>query len=63
MACLCARRKAVAIIGARIRSESSEKKGDILSVRKKDGNIEEFRKNETQQLIISYSETIARKNE
>lgn len=50
------------IIGARIRSESSEMKEHILSVKKEDGNIEEFKKNKTQRLIVSYSASRAGKN-
>lgn len=50
------------IIGARIRSESSSTKDWILSIGRTDGHIEECRKNSTQRLIVSYSETRARKN-
>lgn len=50
------------ILGARIRSESPSIKAWILSVERTDGNMEECRKNGTQRLIVSYSETRARKN-
>lgn len=50
------------ILGARIRNESPKVKDWILSVDRMDGNIEECRKSDTQRLIVSYSETRARKN-
>ena len=50
------------ILGARIRNESPSIKDWILSVDRTDGNIEECRKSSTQRLIVSYSETRARKN-
>lgn len=50
------------ILGARIRNESPKIKDWILSVDRSDGNIEECRKSDTQRLIVSYSETRARKN-
>jgi len=50
------------ILGARIRNESPKVKDWILSVDRMDGNIEECHKNDTQRLIVSYSETRARKN-
>ena len=50
------------ILGARIRSESPEIKDWILSVERTDGHIEEYRKNATQRLIVSYSDKRAKKN-
>lgn len=50
------------IIGARIRSESQSVKDWILSIDRTDGHTEECRKSGTQRLIVSYSETRARKN-
>lgn len=50
------------ILGARIRSESPKLKEWILSIEKKDGHCEECMKNETQRLIVSYSDSRARKN-
>lgn len=50
------------ILGARIRSESSDIKDWILSVDRTDGNIEEYRKNGSQRLIVSYSDKRAKKN-
>lgn len=50
------------ILGARIRSESPTIKDWILSLDKEDGNIAEIGKNGSQRLIVSYSESRARKN-
>lgn len=50
------------ILGTRIRSESPKLKEWILSIEKKDGHCEECMKNETQRLIVSYSDSRARKN-
>ena len=50
------------ILGARIRSESPRIKEWILSIEKKDGHCEACMKNETQRLIVSYSNFRARKN-
>ncbi len=50
------------ILGARIRSESPRIKEWILSIEKKDGHCEACMKNETQRLIVSYSNSRARKN-
>jgi len=50
------------ILGARIKSESPTIKDWILSVARDDGNIEECKKNETQRLVVSYSDSRARKN-
>ncbi len=50
------------ILGARIRSESPAVKDWILSVDRTDGHTEECRKSDTQRLIVSYSDTRARKN-
>lgn len=50
------------ILGARIRSESPKIKEWILSIEKKDGHCEACMKNETQRLIVSYSNSRARKN-
>lgn len=50
------------ILGARIRNESPKMKDWVLSVNRTDGNIEECRKNDTQRLIVSYSESRAKKN-
>ena len=50
------------ILGARIRSESPAIKDWILSVDRTDGSMSEYRKNDTQRLIVSYSDTRARKN-
>ena len=50
------------ILGARIRSESPAIKDWILAVDRTDGNISECRKSDTQRLIVSYSDTRARKN-
>lgn len=50
------------ILGARIRSESPAIKDWILSVDRNDGSMSECRKSDTQRLIVSYSDTRARKN-
>lgn len=50
------------ILGARIRNESPKIKDRILAVDRTDGNIVEFRKNDRQRLIISYSDARAKKN-
>lgn len=50
------------ILGARIRNESPKMKDWVLSVNRTDGNVEECRKSDTQRLIVSYSESRARKN-
>ena len=50
------------ILGARIRSESPTIKDWILSLNKEDGNIAEIGKNGSQRLIVSYSESRAKKN-
>lgn len=50
------------ILGARIRSESSKIKEWILSIEKKDGHCQECMKGKTQRLIVSYSDSRARKN-
>ena len=50
------------ILGARIRSESPAIKDWILSVDRTDGSMSEYHKNDTQRLIVSYSDTRARKN-
>ena len=50
------------ILGARIRSESSKIKEWILSIEKKDGHCQECMKSKTQRLIVSYSDSRARKN-
>lgn len=50
------------ILGARIRSESPAIKDWILSVDRTDGHMAECRKSDTQRLIVSYSDTRARKN-
>lgn len=50
------------ILGARIRNESPKIKGWILAIDKTDGNIIECRKNDSQRLIVSYSDARAKKN-
>lgn len=50
------------ILGARIRSESPTIKDWILSLDKEDGSIAEIVKNGSQRLIVSYSESRAKKN-
>ena len=50
------------ILGARIRSESPTIKDWILSVDRTDGSMSEYLKSNTQRLIVSYSDTRARKN-
>lgn len=50
------------ILGAQIRSESPRIKEWILSIEKKDDHCEACKKNETQRLIVSYSDSRARKN-
>lgn len=50
------------ILGARIRNESPRLKDWVLSVDRTDGNVEECRRNDTQRLIVSYSDARARKN-
>lgn len=50
------------ILGARIRSESPRIKEWILSIEKKDGHCQSCMKNETQRLIVSYSDPRARKD-
>lgn len=50
------------ILGARIRSESAAIREWILSADRKDGNVVECRRNAAQRLIISYSDSRARKN-
>ena len=50
------------ILGARIRSESSKIKEWILSIEKKDGHCQECMRSKTQRLIVSYSDSRARKN-
>ena len=50
------------ILGARIRSESPAIKDWILSLDKEDGSIAEIVKNGSQRLIVSYSESRAKKN-
>lgn len=50
------------ILGARIRNESPKIKGRILAIDKTDGNIIECRKNDSQRLIVSYSDARAKKN-
>lgn len=50
------------ILGARIRNESPNVKDWILSICKEDGHSSEYKKNETQRLIVSYSEARSRKN-
>ena len=50
------------ILGARIRNESRRIKDWILASDRTDGNIVECRRNDTQRLIVSYSDARARKN-
>lgn len=50
------------ILGARIRNEFPKIKGWILAIDKTDGNIIECRKNDSQRLIVSYSDARAKKN-
>lgn len=50
------------ISGIRIRNESTKVKEWVQSIDKKDGHCEEYMKNQTQRLIVSYSETRAKKN-
>ena len=50
------------IIGARIRNESTKIKNWILAADRTNGNIIECRKNDSQRLIVSYSDTRAKKN-
>ena len=50
------------ILGARIRNEPQKIKDRILAADRTDGNIVEFRRNDNQRLIVSYSGARARKN-
>ena len=50
------------ILGARIRNEPQKIKDRILAADRTDGNIVEFRRNDRQRLIVSYSDARARKN-
>ena len=50
------------ILGARIRNESRKIKDWILETDRTDGSIVECRRNDTQRLIVSYSDARARKN-
>lgn len=50
------------ILGARIRNESTKIKDWLLAIDRTDGNIIECSRNDTQRLIVSYSETRAKKN-
>ena len=50
------------ILGARIRSESPKVKEWLLNVDRVDGHCEEYEKKAGQRLIVSYSETRAKKN-
>ena len=51
------------ILGARIRNESKKIRDWLLAVERTDGNIIECRRNDRQRLIVSYSDTRAKKNE
>jgi len=50
------------ILGARIKNESPAIKNWILSLSKGDGNIWEYKKENGQRLVVSYSEERAKKN-
>lgn len=50
------------IIGARIKKESPAIKKWMLSIEKKDGNMEEYRKQGGRRLVVSYAESRARKS-
>lgn len=50
------------ILGARIRSESPTVKEWLLGIDWRDGRCEEYRKKDGQRLIVSYSESRAKKN-
>ena len=50
------------ILGARIRNESQRIKDWILEADRTDGNIVECRRNDTQRLIVSYSDARAKKS-
>ena len=50
------------ILGARIRSESPKVKEWMLGIDRVDGHCEEYRKKSGQRLIVSYSESRAKKN-
>ena len=50
------------ILGAKIRNESPKIKDWILTIDRTDGNIIECRKNDSQRLIVSYSNARAKKN-
>lgn len=50
------------ILGARIRNESTKIKDWLLAIDRTDGNIIECSRNDTQRLIVSYSEARAKKN-
>lgn len=50
------------ILGARIRSESPVVKEWILSIEKENGNTPEYRKENGQRLVVSYSDGRAKKN-
>lgn len=50
------------ILGARIRNEPPLIKDWILSIKKEDGNVAEYRKGNTQRLVVSYSAARAKKN-
>lgn len=51
------------ILGARIRNESKPIKSQILSAKFIDGTIHSFEKNETQKIIVGYSNLRARKDQ
>ncbi len=50
------------VIGARIRKESPAVKEWMLSIKKADGHMEEYRKRGGRRLVVSYSESRAKKN-